>query len=92
MCETNLERGRVKTNSMENYRAYQRCYNQYVSYYKQCFPLRLALSLSNGQKKKQIIYLGLCRSSTSNAKSKESATASTIEAEHDILNRHQRKH
>ena len=23
---------------MENYQAYQRCYNQYVSYFKQCFP------------------------------------------------------
>ena len=39
MYETNLEKDRMITDNMENYQAYQCCYHEYVSYFKQCFPL-----------------------------------------------------
>ena len=50
------------------------------------FPLRLALRLSNGQKKNKLFTLGsveVPRQTRNLGPSEESATASTIEAEHD---------
>ena len=50
---------RVKTNSRENYQAFQRCYNQYLVILNNVFPLGLALRLRNGQKKTDYLHWAL---------------------------------
>ena len=71
---------------MENYQAYQRCYNQYVSCFKQCFPFGPFPMFEEWAGKNRFFSLGSVEvpSQTRNLEPlEESAPASTIEAEHD---------
>ena len=71
---------------MENYQAYQLCYNQYVSSFKQCFPFALCPTFEEWAEKNRLFTLGsveVPRQTRNLEPSEESATTSTIEAEHD---------
>ena len=71
---------------MGNYQAYQRCYNQYVSYLKQCFPFAPCPTFQQWAEKNRLFTLGSAevpRQTRNPEPSEESATASTIEAEYD---------
>ena len=71
---------------MENYQAYQRCYNQYVSYFKQCFPFAPYTMFEEWAEKSRLFTLSSAdvpRQTQNLEPSEESATSSTIEVEHD---------
>ena len=71
---------------MKNYQAYQRCYDQHVSYFKQCFPFAPCPTFEEWAEKNRLFTLSSAEvpHQTRNLEpSEESATASTIEAEHD---------
>ena len=71
---------------MENYQGYQRCHNQYVSYFKKCFPFAPCPTFEEWAEKNRLFTLGsveVPRQMRNLVPSAESATASIIEAEHD---------
>ena len=71
---------------MENYQANQRCYNHYVSYFKQYFPFAPCPTFEERAEKNRLFTLRsieVPRQTRNLEPSEESTTASTIEAEHD---------
>ena len=71
---------------MENHQAYERCYNQYNSYFKQCFPFPPCPTFEECAEKNRLFTLGsveVPRQTRNLEPSEEFATASTIEGEYD---------